>query len=65
MSATVIAPKCLDADALATLLMVMNWKDGLDLINNLTDTECLIILERSGNILEEIYSDGLSNFIVD
>ena len=65
VSATVIAPKCLDADALATLLMVMNWKDGLDLINNLTDTECLIILERPGNILEEIYSDGLSNFIVD
>ena len=65
VSATVIAPNCVDADALATLLMVIDWKEGITIINNLVNTECFIILKDRDNILLNRYSDGFLGFIVD
>ena len=46
-SATVTAPLCIDADALATALMVLEPEKGLALIEFLPDTEALLIA-RSG-----------------
>ncbi len=43
-SATVIAPLCIDADALATALMVLEPQKGLALIESLADTEALLIV---------------------
>lgn len=49
-SATVIAPTCLEADALATALMVMGEEAGVNLIQSLNDVECtLIIREENEN----------------
>ena len=42
-SATVIAPSAELADALATAIFVLGVQAGLDLINQLPDTECVII----------------------
>jgi thiamine biosynthesis lipoprotein len=43
-SATVTAPLCIDADALATTLMVMEPDKGLALIESLPDTEAFLIV---------------------
>ena len=46
-STTVTAPLCMDADALATALMVLEPNKGLALVESLPDTEALLIV-RSG-----------------
>jgi thiamine biosynthesis lipoprotein len=43
VSTSVIAENCTIADGLATALMVMDLQEGLDLVNGLAKTECLII----------------------
>lgn len=43
VSASVISKTCTFADGLATALMIMDVQTGLDLVNRLADTECLII----------------------
>ncbi len=48
VSASVIAENCTIADGLATALMVMDIQKGIDLINTLENTECLII-QKQGN----------------
>ena len=64
LSVSVIAPDCIDADALATMLMVVDWKDGIDIINNIDKTECLIITKNKNSISLN-YSDGFEDFIVE
>ena len=59
LSVTVISDDCLDADALATALMVMNINQGLKLIENLEDTEVLYTLENN----KILYSSGFKSFI--
>ena len=50
VSATVIAPKCTDADAIATAVMVKGFDLGLDWINSLQSVEALLILKnKNGN----------------
>ena len=48
ISATVVAQDCMDADALATLLMLFPYQKGLDLINKINNVECYLILEEEG-----------------
>ena len=56
VSATVIAPKCTDADAIATAVMVKGFDLGLDWINSLQSVEALLIIKnKNGN-----YSVGKS-----
>ncbi|MCM8784686.1 MAG: FAD:protein FMN transferase [Candidatus Omnitrophica bacterium] len=43
VSVTVIAPDCMTADGLATGIFVLGIENGLNLVNNLKDIECLII----------------------
>jgi len=59
LSVTVISDDCLDADALATALMVMNIDQGLKLIENLEDTEALYTLDNN----KILYSSGFKSFI--
>ena len=59
LSVTVISDDCLDADALATALMVMNINQGLKLIEDLEDTEVLYTLENN----KILYSSGFKSFI--
>lgn len=59
---TVVAETCTDADALATALMVMGKEKGLKLIENLKDTEAVIIEEKEGE-LDISYTSGLEGSI--
>ena len=54
ISASVVSPKAVDADALATICSVLPVKQSIALIESLPDTECLLIC-RNGDVVR---SDG-------
>ena len=56
-SATVLAPSCMEADAMATALMVMGAKKGLAWVESKTGVEAFIIL-HDGKNFKEIGSSG-------
>jgi thiamine biosynthesis lipoprotein len=60
VSVTIIADTCTFADGLATAIMVMGPKKGLDLINRLDAVEGLIIVEQMDGSLAEYYSKGFN-----
>ncbi len=57
-SASVIADNCMDADALATALMVMGKEDGIKLIESLNGIESLMVIRNEDGSLEEVMSSG-------
>jgi thiamine biosynthesis lipoprotein len=58
ISSTVIAKTAMDADALATSVFILGENDGLAMIEELEDVECLIIT----NDKEIIKSSGFSSY---
>lgn len=52
IQATVISPDGMQADALASVLTLMDPEEGIALINRLDQTEAIIFMNSSGNILE-------------
>ncbi len=59
LSVTVISDQCIDADALATTLIVMNIEDGINLIEKLEGTEVFYITKEN----ENLYSKGFKTFV--
>lgn len=57
LSATVISRECATADALATALFVLKPEEGLALIEDLDDADCVIICEEKDRIRFIISSD--------
>ena len=60
VSASVIADNCTFADGLATAIMVMGYARGLALVNRLDGVECLVVVMRADNTLQDHYSKGLA-----
>ena len=58
ISATVIAKKAIDTDALATTVFVMGPNEGLELVEGLEDVECLLITKDR----EILRSSGFEKF---
>jgi len=56
VSVSVISKNCTFADGLATALMVMGHESGIELVNGISDTECLMIQE-SATGFKLYYSD--------
>lgn len=52
IQATVISPDGMKADALASVLTLMDPEKGMELIDNLDQTEAIIFINQDGNILE-------------
>jgi FAD:protein FMN transferase len=61
VSTSVIAENCTIADGLATGLMVMDVQKGIDLVNSLANTECLII-QKQGKGFISTQSDRFELF---
>lgn len=61
MSATVIAPDCITADALATAIMVMGPAAGIELAEKLDDIEAIVI-GKSGDTLFISATSGMSDY---
>ncbi len=51
VSASIIAGTCTLADGLATALMVMDVDQGIELVNRMDNTECLIIKKQGENLI--------------
>jgi len=60
VSVSILADTCTFADGLATAVMVLGQKKGLELVNNLENIECLIVVEKNGGTLIDYYSKGLN-----
>ena len=60
MSASVLAPTCMIADAFATALMVMPYEEGKALIENEADLEAYWIIEDEEGKTKEVFSSGFS-----
>ena len=56
-SVSIVAPLCIDADALATTLMLLSKEEGLRLIESLKDTEAYIIYLESDSLYVEQSSE--------
>ena len=59
ISVSVISKECLNADALATALMVMDVEDGINLVEKLDGYESFFILEDNSTR----YSSGIKDFL--
>ena len=59
-SVSILADSCTFADALATALMVLGPDKGLELVNRLDHTECLIVVQKIDGTLIDFYSKGLT-----
>ena len=56
VSVSVMSNSCIFADGMATALMVMGPKEGIELINRIDETECLIIVENHDGSFTNHYS---------
>jgi thiamine biosynthesis lipoprotein len=57
-SVSIVANTCTFADGLATAVMVLGHKKGLELVNTLDNTECLIVVRADDGTLTDYYSKG-------
>ncbi len=65
-SVAVIAEDCATADGLATGLMVLGRKKGLELINRTKNAECQIIMRnKDNNKFSVYYSNGFKDYIAE
>lgn len=62
IQATVIAPNGMTADALSSILTLINPEDGISLINQIDETEAIIFVNEGGKI-RELYSDGARDLL--
>lgn len=60
VSASVIADNCTLADGLATAIMVMGPRQGIELVDRLDGVECLIVTDDGAGRLVDHFSSGLS-----
>jgi len=58
VSVSIVADTCTFADGLATAVMVLGHKKGLELVNSLDNTECLIVVQAHDGTLTDYYSKG-------
>ena len=58
VSVSIVADTCTFADGLATAIMVLGHKKGLELVNSLDNTECLIVVQADDGTLTDCYSKG-------
>jgi len=58
VSVSIIANTCTFADGLATAVMVLGDQKGLDLVNRLDNTECLIVTQNKDGVLIDHFSKG-------
>jgi thiamine biosynthesis lipoprotein len=58
ISVTVLAPSCLEADALATAVFVLGERKGLKLIDGLAKTEAIVITQKD-SCLTTYFSKGI------
>jgi len=62
-SVTVISKTCMDADGLATALLVMGTEDALDFIERKSQIECFLIERKENGDFKTFMSSGFKEFL--
>lgn len=65
LSATVVAPDCMTADAYATAMMVMGLEKSLALLDQVKELEAVLIYNNESASLETYISESLKPFVSD
>lgn len=63
-SVSVIAPDCMTADGLATVLSLLTPEAGLELVERMPSVECILLLREQDGIIFELQSSGMSAFLL-
>ena len=63
LSATVVAPDCMTADAYATALMVMGTENAILLLDQLEELEAFLIYNDSSGVVQTYISESLKPYI--
>jgi len=63
VSVSIIADTCTFADGLATAVMVLGRKKGIELVSRLENTECLIVVRKQDNTLVDYLSKGFKSHL--
>ena len=63
LSATVIAPDCMTADAWATAFVVMGVEDALELVESDSSLEAYFILAGKGDAYDIRMTSGMSTYL--
>ncbi|MBW1835414.1 MAG: FAD:protein FMN transferase [Deltaproteobacteria bacterium] len=61
VSVSILSSSCTFADGLATAIMVLGPKAGIELVERLNDTECLIITQNKDGSFTDAYSKGFNH----
>jgi len=63
LSATVIAPTCIQADAYATTFMVLGVEKSLELCKSIPTLECYLIYSDKNGENQVVYTEGFKKYI--
>lgn len=63
VSVSIVADTCTFADGLATAVMVLGHKKGLERVNSLDHTECLIVVRSHEGKFVDYYSKGFKTYM--
>lgn len=62
LSATVIAPDCMQADAYATAFMVLGVERSLEICNSFAEIDCYLIYTDTKGELKIVYTNGFERY---
>ncbi len=65
LSATIVAPSCITADAYATACMVSGLEKAKEIVKNNPNLECYFIYEDENGELKEYRSDGMTQYFTN
>jgi len=65
LSATVLAPKCIDADGFATAFMVMDIEDTKKLLLSRKELYVLLIYTDENNQIQQYKTDNFKELLID
>ena len=63
-STTIIAKTCMEADGIATAVMVMGKEKGLNWVENMPGVEALLIIRNTDQGFTEFQSSGFSKYLI-
>jgi thiamine biosynthesis lipoprotein len=63
-SATIIAPDCMQADGLATAVMVMGAERGIPWIEKIDSIEALLIVRKADGTFDEFQTSGFARYLI-
>lgn len=65
LSASLIAPTAMEADALATACMASDLEQGIEMIENRPDAEAYLIYEDEDGKMRQKYTSGFKDYILE